>query len=69
MQKVDMTAEEQQKVEQINQYLQQLQMKVQTEMQSEITKQGLTVEHYQELVTIIQSDPELMQCLQQIMQN
>lgn len=64
-----MTAEEQQKVEQINQYLQQLQMKVQTEMQSEITKQGLTVEHYQELVTIIQSDPELMQCLQQIMQN
>jgi len=66
---VDMTAEEQQKVKQINQDLQQLQMKVQTEMQSEITKQGLTVERYQELVTIIQSDPALMQRFQQIMQN
>lgn len=65
---VDMTSEEQQKVEQINKDLQQLQVKVQTEMQTEITKQGLTVERYQELATIIQSDPELMQRFQQILQ-
>ena len=65
---LEMKANEKQKVKQINKDLQQLQIKVQTEMQSEITKQGLTVERYQELATIIQSDPELMQRFQQILQ-
>ncbi|MDA3943937.1 MAG: DUF4168 domain-containing protein [Bacteroidetes bacterium] len=66
---VDITKEEMEKVKLVSQDLQQIQTKAQAEMQEKIGKEGLTLERYQELAAIIQSDPELMQRFQQMMQN
>ncbi len=62
-QEVDATEEEMKQYEKTIEQLEQEQIKARQEMEDKIEAEGLTVDRYEEIVTAIQSDPEVQEKL------
>jgi hypothetical protein len=60
------TTEEMEKYAEVNQALEEIQIRAQQEMEEKISEAGLTTERYQQIGSMIQSSPELQQKLQTI---
>ncbi len=63
------TDEELKQYEAATQELEKIQAQAQQEMQGKIIEEGLTVNRYQEIAAIVQSNPELQQKLQEYLQD
>lgn len=62
------TEEEMEKVERIVKTFEEIQFEAQQKMQQKIENEGLSIERYQQLMNLVQSDNELMQKVQESMQ-
>jgi hypothetical protein len=67
-QEVDASEDELKKFASANREIEDIQNRAQREMMGKITKSGLTVERYQEIMTAVRNDPALQQKLQSSMQ-
>lgn len=67
-QEVEVTAEEEEKHKKTVEKIQGMQEEFQSQMEQVIEKQGLTVERYEQVAMALQTDTELQQRLQQMMQ-
>lgn len=67
-QEANATDEELKQYESATQGLEKIQEHTQQEMQEKIIEEGLTINRYQEIAAIVQSDPELQQELQEYLQ-
>ncbi len=65
---IDASQEEMQNFETASQEIHEIQAAAQQEMQQKIQEEGLSIQRYQEIVGIIQQDPELMNRFQQEIQ-
>ena len=66
---IDATGEEMEKYDQATEELGKIHARTQEKMQESITEEGLTVDRYQEIATIISNDPEMQQKLREILQD
>ena len=67
-QEANATGEELKQYETATQELEKIQVQAQQQMQEKIIEEGLTVNRYQEIATVVQNDPELQQKLQEYLQ-
>lgn len=61
-------AEDMEKFQASSQAISEIQLKAQQKMQEKIVAQGLSIERYQEIANIVQSDPKLQEKMQQYIQ-